>query len=105
MKLSIMDRLSLLNILPKESDVTTLRVVRKLQNDLSFSEEEHKLLNFRQEEDRLLWDDAGDIEKEIEIGERATDVIKLALRNLNEQGKLHIDALDIYDRFMENKES
>jgi len=103
MKLSILDRLVLLNVLPKEGQVTTLKIVRKLQEDLSFSEEEHKRLNFRQEEDRLVWNDEED--KEIEIGERATDIIKSALRTLNDQGKLHIDAVDIYDRFMENKES
>jgi len=105
MKLSILDRLVLLNVLPKEGQVTTLKIVRKLREDLSFSEEEHKLLNFRQEDERLVWDDEGDIDKEIEIGERATDIIKSALRTLNDQGKLHIDAVDIYDRFMENKES
>lgn len=103
MKLSILDRLVLLNVLPKEGQVTTLKIVRKLQEDLSFSEEEHKRLNFRQEEDRLVWNDEED--KEIEIGEKATDVIKSALRTLNDQGKLHIDAVDIYDRFMENKET
>ena len=101
MKLSVLDRLVLLNALPKEGQVTTLKIVRKLQDDLSFSEEEHKALNFRQEDERLFWDDLED--KEIEIGEKATDVIKSALRTLNDQGKLHIDAIDIYERFIENK--
>lgn len=103
MKLSILDRLALLNALPKEGDITVLKVVRKLQDDLSFSEEEHKKLNFRQEDERLLWDDEGDMDREIEIGEKATDVIVRALRSLNEHGKLHIDAINVYERFVENK--
>lgn len=47
MKLTIPERLVLVNILPVESDYTTLKLVRKLRESLSFSEEEHKQLNFR----------------------------------------------------------
>ena len=98
MKLSVIDRLVLLNVLPKEGEITTLKVIRKLRDDLSFSEEEHKTLNFRQEGEALLWDEMP--EKEIEIGERATDVIVNAFKNLSRQGKLHVDYVEMYDRFV-----
>ena len=100
MKLSVLERLALLNTIPKEGNITTLKIIRKLRDDLSFSEEEHKKLNFRQEEDRLLWDDMED--KEIEIGERATDVIVNALKELNNQGKIHLDLVDVYERFIKD---
>ena len=35
MELSVYDRLILLNILPKEGDFTTLKIVRKLREDLT----------------------------------------------------------------------
>lgn len=47
MKLTIPERLVLVTILPAEGDYTTLKLVRKLRESLSFSEEEHKQLNFR----------------------------------------------------------
>ena len=47
MKLTIPERLVLVNILPPEGDYTTLKLVRKLRESLSFTEEEHKQLNFR----------------------------------------------------------
>ena len=47
MKLTIPERLVLITILPAEGDYTTLKLVRKLKESLSFSEEEHKQLNFR----------------------------------------------------------
>ena len=51
MKLTVPERLILVNILPAESDYTTLKLVRKLRESLSFSEEEHKQLNFRHKYD------------------------------------------------------
>ncbi|KKL25025.1 hypothetical protein LCGC14_2409420, partial [marine sediment metagenome] len=47
MKLTIPERLVLVTILPAEGDYTTLKLVRKLRESLSFTEEEHKELNFR----------------------------------------------------------
>lgn len=47
MKLTVPERLILVNVLPAESDYTTLKLVRKLRESLSFTEEEHKQLNFR----------------------------------------------------------
>lgn len=47
MKLTVPERLVLVNILPPEGDYTTLKLVRKLRESLSFSEEEHKQVNFR----------------------------------------------------------
>jgi len=47
MKLTIPERLVLVTILPAEGDYTTLKLVRKLRESLSFTEEEHKQLNFR----------------------------------------------------------
>jgi hypothetical protein len=38
-QLSAYERLTLLNVLPERSDFTTLRIARKLREELSFSEE------------------------------------------------------------------
>jgi len=47
MKLTVQERVVLVTILPAEGDYTTIKLVRKLRESLSFSEEEHKQLNFR----------------------------------------------------------
>src|SRR5207247_9230228 len=56
MEFSVQERLILLSILPAEGDLTTLRIVRGLREQLSFSEEEHALLKFNQAENRVAWD-------------------------------------------------
>jgi len=51
MKLSVKDRLLVLQVLPDASDITTMRITRDLAKDLSFSEAEHKALKFKTGED------------------------------------------------------
>ena len=102
MKFNIKDRLALLTILPKEGNITTLKIVRKLREDLSFSEEEHKILNFRTMENGMtLWNEDPSVKKEIEVGEKATDVIIGTLKNLDKSNKLHEDHLSLWDLFIE----
>lgn len=125
MLLSVLERIQLMNILPRESDFSTLKIVRNLQNDLSFSEEEHKTLDFKnggetyieQDEDgkpkldkdgkpiiktvpkgQIYWNKIED--KDVQIGEKATDIIKKAFKELNSQGKLNIGMIDLYEKFI-----
>uniref|UniRef100_A0A6M3JVP5 Uncharacterized protein n=1 Tax=viral metagenome TaxID=1070528 RepID=A0A6M3JVP5_9ZZZZ len=88
-----------MNILPQENDYTTLKIVRKLKDELGFSEEEHKKLNFKHEDGGLLWND-GLADKEVEIGEKATDIITDAFKQLNRSKKLHADHVSLYERFV-----
>jgi len=99
MLLNTFDRLILLNIMPKEGDITTLKIIRKLKDDLSFSEEEHTALQFKNEDGQIMWKEEADIKKEIEIGEKATDIIAEALKALNKAKKLTEAHISIYERF------
>lgn len=101
MELGVFDRLILLNILPKEGNFTTLKIVRKLREDLSFSEEEHKELEFKFEKDgRVQWKQEADKPKEIEIGEKATDIIVDVLKKLNNDKKLKDEHYNLYEKFV-----
>jgi len=60
LKLNTAQRLVLLDVLPKEGNYTTLKIVRKLKESLSFSEEEHKRLKFVQDGDGVRWDEKGE---------------------------------------------
>lgn len=118
MKLSVFERILLLNILPVESNFTTLKIVRKMKENLSFTEEEHKALNFKQAgetfsdengkkqvvgEGQIKWTAEADGEKEIEIGEKATDIIADALKKLNDANppRLRNEHMSLYEKFVE----
>jgi len=100
MLLTVLERLVLLNILPKEGDFTTLKIVRKMREDLSFSEDEHKALKFVQEPDQLRWDDKAEADKEVTFGEKATDIIKETLKRLNDEKKLTEEIFSLYEKFI-----
>lgn len=103
MNLSVGERLVLMSVIPQEGDFVMLKVIRKLQEDLSFSEEEHKKYKFVQEENRVSWNDKADLNKEVEIGEKAKDIIVLALSKLNEEKKLKFEHFSLYEKFIDTK--
>ena len=106
MKLNISERLVLLEILPKEGSLLTLRIIRELQNELSFSEEELKEFNVRIEvhEGKIMarWDPGKEnIEKDVPIGERATEIIVRRLKEFDEQKALTMRMMSVYEKFVE----
>jgi hypothetical protein len=101
MELTVLERLMLLSILPQEGDFTTLKIIRNLKEELSFSEEEHKKLNFRQFDGKMEWDLAGDENKDVAIGEKATDVIVACLKKINDEKKLNESLFSLYEKFVE----
>ena len=100
MKLDVRERLVVLSVLPIEGNFLTLKVVRKLKESLSFSEEEFKLYKFVQNEDTVTWDDKAEQVKPIEIGAQGKTIIQDALKKLDEQKKLKDEHYSIYAKFV-----
>jgi hypothetical protein len=106
MELSVKDRLLLNIILPNEGNITNLKIIRVLREELSFSEDENKALLFKTTEAGMAWNIAGEKtvgKKEVSIGEVATGLIKKALEKLNAEEKLTSEHIDLYDRFIPAK--
>ena len=79
MELTVIERLLILNLLPKEGDFTTIKLVRKAREALSFNEEEHKQLNFHMEGEQTIWNDVKII-KEVDLGDLMVEKIREALK-------------------------
>ena len=100
MKLSVLDRIALLDLLPATGDYTTIRVSHDLRALLSFSEEEHATLKFKQTDGGgMIWEN--DFEREFEFGPKATALIVEALEKASKEKKLNADHLRVYEMFME----
>ncbi len=104
MLLNVKQRLLLMNILPSESNYITLKVIRRQEEFLSFSEEELQRLKVEKDGDMYHWDEAADEPVDIEIGESARGVIKLALRQLDQEGRLKAEFLPLYEHFIEGED-
>lgn len=98
MKLTIGERFVLLSLIPQQGNFATLKIVRELQDNLSFSEEEHKKHQFVFEGENVSW--KGSSEKEINFGEKATDIIVKAFKELNAQEKLKLEHMPLYEKFV-----
>src|SRR3972149_297196 len=98
MKLNVGDRLIALHILPVEGDITTLRILRDLKGRLSFTEEEHKLLQFKQVPGGQSWtpEAVGDVE--ILMGPKALSMIAEAFERMNQAKKLTLEMLPTYEK-------
>jgi len=105
-ELTVLERLVLLNILPKEGDFTTIKLMRKLRESLSFDEDELGKIKFVQEGDQTRWNEkeASAILKPIQIGEKMLDIIHDALKKLNSEKKLTNEHLSLYEKFVVNRE-
>ena len=112
MILNTLDRVILSNILPKEGTFANLRLLRVVREELSFNEEENKLLNFRQEGPQLLWEsktvDGKQVdlipERDFRIGNVVTKLIRDELESLNSQSKLTEHHISIYEKFVAGDE-
>ena len=102
MKLTVIERILLLGILPGEGNFVTLKIVRQLRENLSFSEAEIAALGVHQEGERITWNAAAEEPggSEIAIGEKATDIVVEALRKLDREGKLTEQLLSVWEKFI-----
>jgi hypothetical protein len=128
MKLNIIERILLSQMLPTEGSFTNLKLLRIAKENLSFTEEENKLLNFQNNDKGMLtWnqDVIIDIEtgniidrtktkkngkyklspivvpKDINLGDVVLSLITKAMEKLDKEEKLTENHMSIYEQLIE----
>ncbi len=105
MKLNVAERVALLQILPAEGDFSTLKILRELQEKIGFSEEDHKKFKIVKTDNLVQWDPKEGVkEVEIELGEKAKEIVKESLLNLDKEKKLKAEHIPLYEKFIQEKE-
>jgi len=97
--LSVKNRLMLLGILPPEGDLTTIRIVRELREGLSFSEGEHADLQMKQVNNQVTWQEGAVPDKVLDLGPKAVEVIRKAIKKLDDEKRLTEDHLELVGLF------
>lgn len=116
MQLTVTERILLINLLPAEGSVIDLRVMRKLRESLSFSEEEQKALEFRHPGEMghmqngqpqeavpsgmISWKVSAEPNKEFQFGDRSMTLIKKYLQAIDQAGKATEAHLPLFDKFL-----
>ena len=96
------DRFVLLNILPPEGDISTIKIVHRLRMELAPTEKELKDYKIQQQEGQVVWDDAQEKKigaQEKKIGAKAYSIIEEAFRKLNKDKKLTEGHLETFLKF------
>jgi hypothetical protein len=104
MELTVVDRVILLSVLPREGDISTLKILRDLQAAIGFNEEEVKLLEMSSSEKGTTWkqDEGTKLNKDIEIGPRAYNLIEECFKKLSEAKKLTLEHLPTFEKFVKD---
>lgn len=100
MVLNIPERIVLFGILPEKENFVNMRIIRELRSNLTLSEEDIKEgdITVSDDGDQILWKKM--VEKDIPIGEKATDIIVEALRKLDKEKALEDRHLALWEKFI-----
>lgn len=106
MELTVAERLMLGMLLgPIAADVVTLRVVRSLQEEIGFSEEEAEELKFEvNETGQVKWSLDAPQTKEFDFKPVAMHIIQDQLKRASATKTLTLQQLDLYDKFVPEEE-
>jgi len=100
MDFSVSERLQLLNLTTGlEGNLVTLRVVRDLRTELSFTETEIAELGFQQDGAKVSWTKVLP-PKSIEVGAAARAAVVGVFKKVEDSGKLTFDLLPLYEKFL-----
>jgi hypothetical protein len=98
------ERLKLLGILPKAGNFITMKIVHRLQQDLSFTEEEIETLQFREDGDRMMWNPDTDAPKEVVVGPKGREILGGALKKLDTDKALDHQLSQLFEKLVDTTE-
>lgn len=99
-ELTIIERIRLLSILPKEGNFITLRLIKGLTEKIGFSPQEITDFEIKEENGMVHWNEKGNIPINIEFLDAENDLIKKELKALDSVNKLTMDLFTIYEKFI-----
>ena len=101
MKLTVLERIVILNLLPTEGDFLTLRVCQEARELLEFPVDEQREVELVVQEDkRVHWNAEKDPKKDINLSQSALDIIIKRLKELDESKKLDNETFPLYEKLV-----
>ena len=100
MDFDVRDRLILLNVIPVQGNLVTLKMVRVLREELGFDNDEYQAFNLRTEGGSFHWDETKERSKEVSVPITMQELIISAFGKLSKENALHLEHVDLYERFM-----
>lgn len=105
MKLSINERLTIVQIIPEKGNFKTMKIVENLNKALYLSEEELKEFEVTQNGDQLKWNKKGTGRHEVGISEFGMEIIMESFEALDKDEKLSIQYYQVFKYLKEELET
>ena len=105
MELSVKERLLLATLLQQKSgNLVTIRLVHEIQMELGLSGKEIVDLEVTQDGGATRWKTDKETPKKVAFGDAALGIIVESLKELEANGKLNLELLPLYEKFVEKSE-
>ena len=102
MKVNVLERIMALNVIEayKEGNFATFKIIKGLKEKLFINEKEIKEFDFKVEEGNYHWNEEGNKEREIELTEGESKLIKEQLIKMDGENRLTPNHLSLYEKFI-----
>jgi hypothetical protein len=100
-KLTIPERIHVLNLLPSEGSFVTLQALREITSKVGFKAEEISAYDIKEVDGVITWNDLGSCETSINLVDAEAEIIRKELRKKNAEEKLNMGIFSVYEKFME----
>ena len=98
--LNILERVVIMNILPRTGSFVNVRAVKNTTKILTITKEEEKEIELARNGATTTWNDEGTKPKEFDLPASSVKVIRDALKDLDAKGTLPVDAVTTYEKFL-----
>lgn len=95
MKLTIIERLNLPRLFPKEGGIIQQLLVRDIAKKVEFSQEEIKDIDLKQEGNQITWNPDKNVIKEVDFSESEIAFLKDQVVLMDKEKKITQDMLDL----------
>ena len=104
MFLNVQERLVLMELLPREGGILTLRVANELRDVLVLTDEEVAKVGLKQEGMAVTWKQEVDLNVDVAISVAGRGLIVEELNKLQDHRKLTPGHITLYEKFVEQPE-
>ncbi len=95
MKLEVKDRLLIRSVLPQEGSLLEQTVARDIDTKIAFSQKELLDIKLKQQDERIVWDQAVDRSIEVEFTDAEIGMLKECVEKLDKDKKVTLDNIDL----------
>lgn len=95
MKLNVKERLAILQMLPECGSITEMVDMMEIVKKVRITSEEKDEINYKEAGNVITWDMSKDLGIDIEFKHDEVNILKLAVKKLDEEKRVNMSNLDI----------